>query len=412
MEKKNKSNVLLMVTLCLASFGIMADMLIIPAAGGIAAAFPAAGPGIMNYILTGPTLFMAIFSLLSGKFSQYISDKKLMIIGFGVLTVGAIFGAAIQNIYYLAFMRSLVGIGMGLLGVTAMAIISKTFVAESKRVAMIGIYNGAMSAIGAVMGLIGGFVAGLGWSYVFYLYLILIPIWIMMFFFVPNLKTKQKETDEANAGKDEEISWLKVSALNGAFFVFCMMHALVFYQIAILVLEKGVGDTVQSGIAASLGTVGGFVGCVTFGLSYSLFKRFTPFVGFLMMSLCYIMLMIASSFMVVAIASALIGVAFGLGMSYYMMQSTIIVPMSKVSLSIGISTSVSAMGAFLSTYATTFLQSILQVDTISGIIPIAIGVLVAGAVLSFGLGMKETKQQMAIKKAAAVSAVGQQCIEN
>ena len=412
MEKKNKSNVLLMVTLCLASFGIMADMVIIPAAGGIAAAFPAAGPGIMNYILTGPTLFMAIFSLLSGKFSQYISDKKLMIIGFGVLTVGAIFGAAFQNIYYLAFMRSLVGIGMGLLGVTAMAIISKTFVSESKRVAMIGIYNGAMSAIGAVMGLVGGFVAGFGWSYVFYLYLILIPIWIMMFFFVPDVKTKQEQADETIFEKDEKISWLKVSGLNGAFFVFCMMHGLVFYQIAILVMEMGVGEAVQSGVAASLGTVGSFVGCVTFGFSYSLFKRFTPFVCFFMMSFSYILLLIASSFMVVAIVSTLLGVAFGLGMSYYMMQSTMVVPMSKVSLSIGITTSVSAIGAFLSTYATTFLQRILHVDTIVGIIPVAIGVLLVGAILSFRLGMKETKQQMAIKKAAAVSAIGKQRIEN
>ena len=119
-------------------------MVIIPAAGGIAAAFPAAGPGIINYILTGPTLFMAIFSLLSGKFSQYISDKKLMIIGFGVLTVGAIFGAAFQNIYYLAFMRSFGRHRYGASRGMAMAIISKTFVSESKRVAMIGIYNGAM----------------------------------------------------------------------------------------------------------------------------------------------------------------------------------------------------------------------------------------------------------------------------
>jgi hypothetical protein len=39
-------------------------------------------------------------------------------------------------------------------------------------------------------------------------------------------------------------------------------------------------------------------------------------------------------------------------------------------------------------------------------------VLLVGAILSFRLGMKETKQQMAIKKAAAVSAIGKQRIEN
>jgi hypothetical protein len=90
-------------------------------------------------------------------------------------------------------------------------------------------------------------------------------------------------------------------------------------------------------------------------------------------------------------ANTLLGASYGLGLSYYMMYCTVIVQPFQIPFSISITSAVLNIGAFLSTYCATLLQTITGASTIVGVIPVLIVVLSAGAVLSLILSSKMKK---------------------
>lgn len=187
--------VLFLLTLFLTNIAIMADMVLVPAFGGIYETF-GESINLVNFIVSGPALICIVASLISGKMMQYINKKSLMIIGFALFTIGSIFGAAIEMPYYMAFMRILVGIGWGFVNVTAIAFIADIFPDEKKRSTMMGAFNAAQAAVGALIGLIAGFIATASWQSVFKVYWISIPILAMIILFMP-----QKSMEEKNCKK-------------------------------------------------------------------------------------------------------------------------------------------------------------------------------------------------------------------
>jgi hypothetical protein len=136
--------------------------------------------------------------------------------------------------------------------------------------------------------------------------------------------------------------------------------------------------------------VGSFVFCCSFGLYYNKFKRFTPFIGFTGLTLGFFLLYITQTPALAAISCTLLGGMYGLGMSYYMMYCTIIVPPSHVSMSISITSTVLYIATFFSTYISLLLQSILGVSIV-GIMPSLVIVLAIGTVLSFISAIKSRK---------------------
>jgi DHA2 family multidrug resistance protein-like MFS transporter len=127
--------------------------------------------------LSGPALIAAFSGLLCGRLMYFISKKTLLIITVAIFMIGSIAGDFVHNPYYMAAMRTLVGIAMGALLVLAIAIISDLFTDEKKRSSAMGIFNGLMSAMGAVLGWISGMVGrGIEWRMVFRIYLATIPI--------------------------------------------------------------------------------------------------------------------------------------------------------------------------------------------------------------------------------------------
>ena len=387
-------NAMLMLTLILVTIALMADMVIIPVAENLFGEFGDVNIGILNFILTGPALIGAFSGLAFGKLMQYFSKKKLMIVAFSIFSIGAIFGYAVHSAYFMAAMRVLVGIGMGSLGVISMAIIAEIFSDEAKRSTMLGIFNGGMAAVGAAVGYISGFVATLGWTMVFQIYLVAIPILIMIFLFVPSdqvIAPAAEKADDAANNNVDKMPWAKVIALGVAFLIFSAIYCIVFYQISMIVAEKAIGDVTFIGTLSALGTVGSFVACFTFGKTYGFFKRSTPIIAYTIMALCFGLLYFSSSSLVAAIACTLLGAMYGLGMSYYFMHCTMIVPESRIPMSIGFTSFCMSVGTFLSVYVATFLQGVMGVSTITEIMPVLIVTLAIGAALSAVFTVKDRK---------------------
>lgn len=380
-------NILIIITLSLSTIAIMGDMVIIPVAENLYTEFFDTSIGILNFILSGPALIGAFASLLCGKLMYYMSKKLLLIISFAIFSVGAICGNLVHSAMYMAAMRALVGVGVGGVGVLAMAIISDLFVDEKQRSSVMGIYNGLMAAVGALLGWVSGMVAMIGWTLVFRVYLAAIPIFAMILIFIPADKAAAAAQDE-ESGEKEKMPWTKLISMNGAFFVYNIIYCIIYYQVAMVIVEKGIGDVSLIGISSALGTVGSFVACTAFGLYYSKLKRFTPVVGFAAMAGSYMLLYSATSPAMALVACTLLGGLYGGGMSFYFMNCTVIVPPTQIPMSISVTTFGMSVSTFLSTYAATALQSILGVSTLTEIIPTLAVILGVGAVLSLILAVR------------------------
>jgi predicted MFS family arabinose efflux permease len=276
-----------------------------------------------------------------------------------------------------------------------MTIIADIFNDESKRSSMLGVYNGGMSAVGAAIGYISGFVATLGWTMVFRIYLVAIPILIMIFLFVPTdqvtTATVEKSKNAAADKSNEKMPWAKVIALGAAFLIFGAVYCIAYFQISMIVAEKAIGDVTFIGTLSALGTVGCFITCFLFGKIYGVFKRSTPIIAYTIMALSFGMLYFSSSSIVAVIACTLLGAMYGLGMSYYFMHCTMIVPESRIPMSIGFTSFCMSIGTFLSVYLATFLQGVMGVTTITEIMPVLIAILAIGAALSAVFTIKDRK---------------------
>jgi MFS family permease len=390
-EKSGKiRNVLIVASLSLATIALMGDMVIIPVAENLFRDFSDVSMGVLNYLLSGPALIAAFSSLLCGKLMSYIGKKKLLVISFVFFMIGGICGDLVHNAYYMVAMRTLVGIAMGTVAVLAVAIISDIFTDEKTRSSVMGIYNGMMAGTGAILGWASGMVAAIEWTLVFRIYLASIPVLLMILLFIPENKPAKTGGEAGSAGDVEKMPWSKLFLMNSAFFVYTTIYCIVYYQISMVISDKSIGNVTFIGILSALGTVGSFLTCCFFGLYYSKFKRFTPFIGFTGLVLGFFLLFIAQNPLIAAISCTLLGGMYGLGLTYYMMYCTVIVPPSQIPMSISITSFIMMTATFLSTYVSLFLQRLLNVS-ITGIIPPLCIVLALGAVLSIIAALKARK---------------------
>lgn len=383
-------NVLIVISVSLASMSLMADLVIIPVAENLFQDFSDVNMGILNYLLSGTSLVSAFSSLLCGKLMSYIGKKKLLIISFLFFMIGGICGDLIHSAYYMMIMRTLVGMAMGGIAVLAVAIISDAFVDEKTRGSVMGIYYGMMTGIGAVLGWISGLVAAIEWTLVFRIYLVSIPILLLLLLFIPESKPVQSVSETGAVGKVEKMPWQKLLLMEGAFFTYGIIYGIIYFQISMVMSDKSMGEVTLIGVLSALGMVGNMLACAFFGLYYGKFKRFTPFVGFIGMALGFFLLLIAQNPLIAVIGCIIVGGMNGLGLTYYMMYCTMIVPPVHIPMSVGITTFVISIASFLSTYMSQFLQWLLKVS-ITGIIPPLCIVLILGAALSIIMALRDRK---------------------
>ncbi|NTW73020.1 MAG: MFS transporter [Eubacteriaceae bacterium] len=380
--------ILFLTALFLTNVGIMADMVIVPAIGSF---FEVFGDQInlVNFIISGPVLISVISALACGKLIQLFSKKTLLTFGFALFAIGSILGVAIESALYIAAMRALVGVGIGFINVTAMALIAEFFVDESKRSAMIGAFNASMAGVGAVIGLIAGFFAVNSWHSVFKVYWVGVPILIMVILFIPKTLPEKESLDEYQKPvKKEPIPLKTFGAMCVSMFIWNAIYGVIFFQIAVYVLEKGIGNESLAGLLSSLGTVGSLCACLIFGVTYSKLGRGTIIPSYIVVALGYLTLMTSKNVFVVGLACTLMGAAYGNGFSYFYMRGTVIVPSSQISNSIGIVTAVNGVSFFISTYMVTYLQKLMGVDTLSGIMPVLVVILATGSVASILLTIR------------------------
>jgi len=365
---KVKNTFWIAVTILLASAALMGDFAIYPAGDAIFNYFPDTHISILNFILSGTSLMIIFASLLCGVLAQYVSKRILLIVSYSLFFIFAFFGGAVDNAVYMAVMRGLTGVSMGFIGTLLASVIAELFVDEKKRSTMMGLYTAVMAGLGAVISFVAGYLAVNDWHLVFRIYIFALPILVLIFFFIPYTppEGRQVQNDEAAA---EKFPLLRVLGMSGTAFIVNAMYGVIMTMIAVFLAEEGIGDASTAGIMSSLGTVGSCCGCLAFTIIYKRYRHLVPPIFSLLMGFSYLILGFSEKTILVGFMCTVLGSTYGLAYSYYLMHSSVIVPPSKVSLSIAFANAGIYLGLFSGPYVPIVFQSVFRVNTIAATMP-------------------------------------------
>lgn len=391
---------LFLLAIFLTNVCTMADFVIIPAVGGLFEAFD--NVTLVTLIITGPALLGVFFCILGGRLADKYNKKALLVFGFGMFAISSILGAIFDNVWYVLILRMVSGgISWGFTSSASLAIVAEVYIDENKRGTVMGWYNSAMAAIGAVLSFIAGLLAVSSWQSAYNTYWVAAPILLLVILFVPNLaKTEKLSAVGATDGDSENIetsvavdkNWVKKFVpLLAAFFSLGIVYYIILYQIALYVEATGIGNEAVSGTLGSLGTIGSGVIGLMFGLIYGKLHRATIIPTYIVFAVGFFALFISTSFVVTAICCTVLGAAWGNAYSFYYVRATVIVPPSFVATAIGAVSAVSGVAVFLSNFVAIFLKELLGTDIV-GILPVLAGVSLVGAVLSIVLTAKNKKE--------------------
>ena len=394
--------VLAMVACTLCTWAMMGDTAVITAGNDIFENFREADPLVLNFILSGPALIQVIMGPITGKLLNHVTPKVTLLIGFGAFGIGGILGAVVDNVFYVAAMRAVAGIGMGMVNVSSLTLISELFESEAQRGTMIGLWNAGMSIIGAVISFWAGMLVLQGWEAVFRVYWVAIPIWIFVMLVVPNVGKRPSEgapaspedgTCDAAVSADQSAvtPWKTVVLSLVAYFVSMALFCVMYYCTSIYVAETGLGDGSVAGLLTASISLGTLAGCLVFGPFYKVAKRWVPTVFWVLLIAGYLALYFCHVVAVAVAACAVLGVVNAFVMNHYQTRLSVLPALRQRSFVIGLAAMVLGLSMFLSTYLVTFLQAVTGVSSFVGIMPTILALGVVGLLASLVVALRVRK---------------------
>lgn len=364
-----KSNFWLKLTLAVSSMALMVDLAIYPAADAIYTVFADQNTLLVNYVITGPSLMIVIGSILCGFATQKMGKKKILSLSYLIFCISAIFAGTIDNIWYLIVMRTLAGLSTGFISISSAGLIAELFVDESSMSKMMGTYTGVMSVIGAFMSVTAGYLALMDWHYVFWIYVIAVPVLALIVMNTPDTPPEGASSGQTQDGEEEKTAWVKPLSLAAAAFVLNAAYAVVLTMMAVFLAEQQIGNSATAGTMGMIATLGSMVASFLFSRIYMIFKRKTPIVFSVIMGLGFVALAYSKALFVISAATFFMGAMYGMSYSYYLMYAAMVVPASKASLSISIANAAVYLGLFCGPYVCPFYESIFRVDTMAASMP-------------------------------------------
>lgn len=394
-EMSKTKRALCLISLMLTNLAVMNDLVIIPIISNLYENF-ADNMGLVNYIVSGPALIIVFTSLLASFLCKKIDKKVVLILGAIFFAVGAILGVVIVNPYYIAFMRTLVGIGAGIEQVVAVSMIADVYEDANERAKVTGYYNATMSFVGIAYSYLAGILAETGvWQNAFKCYWAAIPMVIFLFLFVPSVKPyKDGEQEVSKEVKKEslgvrfwilEASWLLANMLFGS---------TVLYYVSVYITENSLGSAAFAGTATSVKQIVGFLLCLFFGAIYAKTKRHTITISYFLAAITLILMVVSPSKFAAVVIATICGCCYKVVFSYMYAHGFSLVPASRIDDSVAITTAIYGIGTFLSTYFSTFLMNVMNTSQVTPTWVVVAGLFVVLGVVEVIVTIYEKKNHL------------------
>lgn len=275
---------------------VMAGATIAPSLPEMTKAFPdnPAAETLVKLVLTIPGLAIALTSPFSGWFIDKFGRIKLLVTMLFLYAIAGSSGLYLNTLIEIIIGRIFLGIAVGGIMTTAIALIGDYFEGEERK-SFLGTQAGIMALSGMLFISFGGFLADISWRYPFAIYLLaLIAVPLVLIF----LKEPQRNKHhESNSSKEET----QIPKMAWTIYLTAFLGMAVFYlmpvQIPFLMLE--IADVSNTATALAISVVMLVGGLMSF-LYPKIKNRFTYYqiygITFLMMGIGYFLISNANSY--------------------------------------------------------------------------------------------------------------------
>lgn len=307
----------LSISLVLTSTGAVS--MLIPS---LLSAYPGENTSVIESIITLSTLSTFILVLLNDKIVRKIGYRPTVILGLLLTFVGGVGPSIISNFKLILLLRVVLGAGLGLCNPLAVSLITLFFLDEKERASMLGLQN-AVSGLGlTLMTFVAGILSVYNWKYSFFVYLVLIPVFFLFYFFVPEPEASPLIKQEKIASEKSikpKISFV-IFALAFVIFSFFVFYFTMALKGASLIVDKGLGTTLDAGNILSLRSLATMIGGAFFGQIYKVTKKATLVVSYIFICAASFLLYSSTTLFQVGLGMVLGGLSSAILIPYvYMM---------------------------------------------------------------------------------------------
>ncbi len=311
MEKKNVSQKVTATILSMSLLTVMAGAAIAPALGIIKAHFSDAPAMLVQFIISLPALLIIITNLLFLPLSRLMRTRAIATTGLLLYVLAGAGCYFIDDIYVLLLLRAVLGISVGLIMPLSTGLLSYYFPPE-EQARLMGL-SAAMNQMGGVVAtLLAGLLATIEWNCAFLVYLLGLITLVMVWLWLPD---EQLESANKRGIPFQPRQLLKfhpsvigMLLLMMIFFVFPTNFAVVASEQLKLTTE------LTTFIMVGLDVVAFFAGLV-FGEVMHRFRHSVKYFAPVLFLLGYVSYLVPNVPMV-ALGSAFIGIANGIGVPY------------------------------------------------------------------------------------------------
>ncbi len=314
-----------------------------PALGNIAKAFPTVNPDLIKQIASIPALMMIVFSQLPGQLERFMSKKTILCIGIALSFVGVL-PAFFGGMTFILATRVVFGAGYGIVFAYSSSMIAYLFEGKERETLM-GFKSSTGAAAGVVFQMLGGFLAVYNWRYAFLAFLLVIPAFLIVLFWLPEPeKAGSGAADGASRGKLTGKTW-GLSIFNA--FVNILQFSFM-STVAIVMVGGKIGNAAQAGMVLTMFTAGAFAAGLLYGpFTSKLFKKFTIVLSLALVSVSFIVMLGANTYPMFIVCGIIFGLGFGTFNPDFVMKIVTSSP-APASVSIGVYLAFTGLGQFLS----------------------------------------------------------------
>lgn len=362
MEDKIK-RIKAMIAVCAIAFLTLVSSATSPALAVIGDNFPEASPEAVASIATLDTLTSVPFTILTGLLlGRFVKFRAMTFIGLIISFVGGILPYFATSIWEILAGRAILGIGHGLIVPITTTLTLSLFKGDdvSKQFSR----NSMATNCGAILfQLLGGVLADLNWRLPFVVYASVIPVLIIVILFLP----EPEKSVPTGLQKAKKFDPRKI--FTGHVFFWSLVHALYmlwFYayvtQTSGILANSGYGGSSVSAVVLSVFTLVGVLGGYCFHRIRKHIETRTMTVGFFINGVSFLALAFSDSLLGYTFFSCTFGFGYGLlqpAVSYFL---GVDLEEEYRAACISVSSVISALGSFLSSYAVKYSKLILNSD--------------------------------------------------
>lgn len=385
MESAMKHKNLLKTAIITMSLVQMGTNGIAPILAQISAAFPQASDTAIQFLMTFPSIFCLVFTIVSALLSDRLPKKTLAVAGLSLICLTGIGACCFHGSLLILYVwAAFLGIGIGMVAPLAPSLVNECFEGREKQT-MLGWQNSANNVGSMLMTFLGGFLALNGWQYGYLVYLLGIPGIIFALLAVPGRSRQEADhpavkTENRGAFRLVILKEMIITAL------FLFVYSAAPANLAMLVQERGLGDTAYAGTISTMFLLGGTITGLLFGMIFSRLKRFTSMTGALLLCTGAVLIGISRSTLPLVAGCLIAGASISLVLPVNMGSASRLKGYETLNSALLLSSSF--VGVFLAPMITTIAQAVFQTpQTGFRFITIgAIAVLIAVLTMLFKLG--------------------------